>query len=138
MPRLAEIVSAAYGHYVERIGYPPRPMTQDYADVLARFPITLAEKGGRVAGLIVHGEDEEGYVVDNVAVDPPFKGSGVGRALLQHAEATARTAGFDSIYLYTHEQMIENVALYTRIGYAEYARRPIRDFHVVFLRKPLG
>ena len=78
VPTLAKIVSAAYGHYVERIGYPPRPMTQDYAEVLARFPITVAERGGRVAGLVVHGEDEEGYVVDNVAVDPRFKGSGVG------------------------------------------------------------
>ena len=34
--------------------------------------------------------------------------------------------------------MTENIALYTRIGYAEYARRPFHDCHVAFLRKPLG
>jgi hypothetical protein len=39
VPRLAEVVNAAYGHYVERMGFPPRPMTQDYAEVLERFRI---------------------------------------------------------------------------------------------------
>jgi hypothetical protein len=33
-PRLTQLVQAAYGHYVERLGSPPRPMTDDYADVV--------------------------------------------------------------------------------------------------------
>ena len=53
--------------------------------------------------MAVVGPDEEGFVLDNVAVDPAHEGTGVGRALLMHAEAAAREAGFDSIYLYTHE-----------------------------------
>ena len=43
-------------------------------------------------------------------------------------EAEARRAGFDSIYLYTHEKMTENLALYSRIGYVEYDRRSQGDF----------
>jgi hypothetical protein len=31
--RLGELVRAAYRHYVERLGGPPRPMTDDYAEV---------------------------------------------------------------------------------------------------------
>jgi ribosomal protein S18 acetylase RimI-like enzyme len=77
-------------------------------------------------------------VLFNVAVDPGRKGRGVGRALLEFAESEALRAGFDSIYLFTHEKMTENLDLYTRIGYAEYDRRPVEDFHVVFMRKPLG
>ena len=34
VPRLTELVHAAYGHYVERIGGPPRPLTDDYAEVV--------------------------------------------------------------------------------------------------------
>ena len=30
VPTLIELVDVAYGHYVERLGGPPRPMTQDY------------------------------------------------------------------------------------------------------------
>jgi ribosomal protein S18 acetylase RimI-like enzyme len=137
-PRLAELVQAAYGHYVERIGGPPRPMTDDYAYVVRRHDVTVAERDGEIAGLIVLAIGDEGFVVDNVAVDPAHQGTGVGRALLEHAEAAARRAGFDSIHLYTHERMTENLALYERIGYAEYDRRPIGDACLVYLRKRLG
>ena len=134
---VAALVDDAYEHWVERLGIVPRPMTDNYAEVLERFRVSVAERDGQVAGLVVYGEDEEGFVVDNVAVEPSHRGSGVGRALLRHAEAAAKDAGFDSVYLYTHELMTENIALYTRIGYVEYARRPVRDFHLVFMRKPL-
>jgi ribosomal protein S18 acetylase RimI-like enzyme len=137
VPRLTELVQAAYGHYVERIGGPPRPMTDDYSRVVRESPVTVAELDGETVGLIVLGVTGEGFVVDNVAVDPSHQGSGVGRALLEHAEAAARRAGFDSIYLYTHEKLTENLALYARIGYVEYDRRPHGGDHIVYLRKSL-
>jgi hypothetical protein len=46
-------------------------------------------------------------------------------------------AGFDSIHLYTHEKMTENLALYARIGYIEYERRAENGFSRVFMRKRL-
>jgi ribosomal protein S18 acetylase RimI-like enzyme len=137
-PRLTELVQAAYGPYVERIGSPPRPMTDDYADVIRRHSVTVAERDGQIVGLVVMGADEEGFFVDNVAVDPSQQGRGVGRALLEHAETSARSDGFDSIYLYTHELMTENLALYERVGYAEYERRMYGDACLVYLRKRLG
>jgi ribosomal protein S18 acetylase RimI-like enzyme len=135
--RLAELVEAAYGHYVERMGVPPRPMTDDYAQVIRDFDVTVAESGGEVVGLVALGVTEEGFVVDNVAVDPAHQGTGVGRALLEHAEAEALRAGFDSIYLYTHETMAENLELYRRIGYVEYERRVVHVGSAVWLRKRL-
>jgi ribosomal protein S18 acetylase RimI-like enzyme len=137
VPRLTELAHAAYEHYVERIGGPPRPMTDDYADVVRRHPVTVAERDGEVVGLIVLRVTDEGFLVDNVAVDPAQQGSGVGRALLEHAEDAARDAGFDSIYLYTHERMSENLELYSRIGYTEFDRRVHGEACLVYLRKSL-
>ena len=137
VPRLTELVEAAYGHYVPRLGEPPRPMTEDYAEVVRTHQVVAAELGGEVAGLVVLGVDDEGFFVDNVAVDPAHQGSGVGRALLEHAERAARDAGFDSIYLYPHERMGENRALYSRIGYVEYDRRMQGGARIVYLRKQL-
>ena len=137
-PRLTELVQLAYGHYVERLGSSPRPMTDDYAEVVRRNAVTVAERGGAVVGLIVVGIDDEGFFVDNVAVDPSHQGSGVGRALLDHAETAARRRGFDSIYLYTHELMTENRAMYARAGYSEYDRRRHGDACLVYLRKRLA
>jgi ribosomal protein S18 acetylase RimI-like enzyme len=138
VPRLTELAQAAYGHYVERLGGSPRPMTDDYAEVVRSHRVTVAERRGEIVGLIVLGISDEGFVVDNVAVDPAHQGSGVGRALLEHAEVAARGAGFDSIHLYTHERMTENLALYSRIGFVEYDLRLHGEARLVYLRKMLG
>jgi NAD(P)-dependent dehydrogenase (short-subunit alcohol dehydrogenase family)/predicted GNAT family acetyltransferase len=138
VPRLTEVVRSAYGHYVERLGGPPRPLTDDYAEVVRRESVTVAERDGLPVGLVVLGVDDEGFFIDNVAVDPAQQGTGVGRALLEHAEVEARREGFDSIYLYTHELMSENLALYSRVGYVEYDRRRHGDASLVYLRKRLA
>jgi N-acetylglutamate synthase-like GNAT family acetyltransferase len=139
VPAISALVQAAYGHYVERLGGPPRPLMDDYADVVNRLDVTVAERGGELAGLLVlDRDDEEGFLIDNVAVHPAHQGTGVGRALLQRAEAEARGAGFDSLYLYTHELMTENLALYARIGYEEYKRVAHGDANIVYMRKRLA
>jgi N-acetylglutamate synthase-like GNAT family acetyltransferase len=134
---VSALVDRAYGHYVERIGMRPGPMTEDYAEVVRNKRVTVAERDGAIVGLLVLDIDAEGFVVDNVAVDPAVRGTGLGRTLLELAEAEARRAGFDSIYLYTHDEMTENIDLYGRIGYIEYDRRSFGDFALVFMRKPL-
>ena len=113
-------------------------MTEDYGALVRDGLVTVVEHSGEIAGLLVLDVGEEGFTVENVAVDPAQQGTGVGRALLEHAEAEARRRGFDAIALYTHETMTENLALYTRIGYVEYDRRAIDVGHVVYLRKPLS
>ena len=136
--QVSALVNAAYGHYVERLGMLPRPMTDDYAEVIAKGRVTVAESHGTIMGVIVLTVSDEGFLIDNVAVDPSYRGKGLGKALLKFAEAEARRAGFDSIYLYTHEKMTENLALYSRIGYVEYDRRSQGEFSLVYMRKHLG
>ena len=135
--RIAELVDAAYGHYVERIGTKPGPMTDDYGAVVRKAQVTVAERDGRVEGVIVLRVTDEGFLIDNVAVHPARQGRGLGRALLAFAEVEATRAGFDSIYLYTHEKMTENRALYARLGYVEFDRRSQGEFALVFMRKSL-
>jgi ribosomal protein S18 acetylase RimI-like enzyme len=137
VPSVAALVKAAYGHYVERIGMLPRPMTDDYPAVIRDRQVTVAEHGA-IVGVVVLTITDEGFLVDNVAVHPARRGTGLGGALLRFAEAEARRAGFDAIHLYTHEQMTENLALYSRIGYVEYDRRSQGAFSLVYMRKQLG
>ncbi len=134
---VAALVDVAYRHYVPRIGMTPGPMTADYEEVVRSHVVIVAERDGGVAGVIVLRVTDEGFLIDNVAVHPAHQGGGLGRALLSLAEDRAQDAGFGSIHLYTHEMMTENLALYSRIGYAEY-RREVRDgFSLVYMRKHL-
>jgi ribosomal protein S18 acetylase RimI-like enzyme len=93
---------------------------------------------GAIVGIVVLTVTDEGFLVDNVAVHPGHRGTGLGRTLLGFAEAEARRAGFDALYRYTHEQMTEDLALYSRIGYVEDDRRSQGACSRVYLRKHLG
>jgi ribosomal protein S18 acetylase RimI-like enzyme len=137
VPRLTRLAEVAYGGYVERLGGPPRPMVDDYPAVIREHRVTVAERGGEIVGMVVLALGDEGFLIDNVAVDPAHQGSGVGRALLEHAEQAAGEASYGSIYLFTHEKMTENLALYSRIGYVEYDRRLHGNDRLVYLRKAL-
>ncbi len=131
-------VCEAYVHYIERIGRQPGPMLEDYARVVKDAMVHVAVETSRVVGSIVLMDTEKGFLVDNVAVRPTFKGKGIGRLLLQFAQAKARRRGHGSIDLATHELMVENRALYARIGYVEYDRRVVNGFPRVFFRKARG
>ena len=123
---------------MERIGGKPRPMTDDYDEVVRTKDVVVAESEGEVLGLVVLDVTEERFEIDNVAVAPAHRGTGVGRALLEHAEGEARRRGFDTVHLLTHEKMSENLALYGRIGYVEYDRYPPGEGYLVLMRKRLG
>jgi predicted N-acetyltransferase YhbS len=152
---IAAIVERAYGVYVERIGMRPGPMDDDYGEQVRRGLVHVAEDGATVVGLIVLIEGEgrhsgrtssryaassttsmvgRALVIENVAVDPARQGEGIGRLLLEFAEEAARRAGIDTVALYTHEKMSENLALYAGLGYEEDERRRVEAFSRVFSR----
>jgi N-acetylglutamate synthase-like GNAT family acetyltransferase len=134
---VSSCVMEAYAPWVQRIGRKPWPMLQDYAAVLREEAVTVAEVNGQVAGLLVLSNTSEGLLIENVAVAPAWQGLGIGRALLQYAESEARRLHQRTVYLYTNELMVENIALYARCGYIEYERRQEHGFRRVFMRKAL-
>jgi GNAT superfamily N-acetyltransferase len=112
-------------------------MQQDYAEVISRAQVLIAEVDSELAGVLVLSEEKEGLLLESIAVHPSQQGTGIGRLLLARAELEARAKGHTSIYLYTNEKMVENIALYLRAGYTEYARRSDNGFDRVFMRKVL-
>lgn len=134
------LVDAAYGHYVDRIGTRPGPMRDDYDAAIRDRQVLLApgDDATPLAGVLVLDVTDNGFLLDNVAVHPAYQGRGLGKALLDRAEAEARAAGFDSIYLYTHELMTENIALYLRLGFVETHRGEQAGYARVFMRKRIG
>jgi len=110
-------------------------MLQSYDKVIAERAVYVVNNGRDIIGVLVLGKDDEGLLLENVAVDPGHRGKGVGKALLQFAEAEARRRGYSEIHLYTNVIMTENQSLYSKIGYAEYARREEDGFSRVYMRK---
>ncbi|HND47598.1 MAG TPA: GNAT family N-acetyltransferase [Anaerolineales bacterium] len=136
-PAVTACVNHAFGHYVERIGMKPAPMEMDYEHEIREHQVFVVEDAGQVVGSLVLGITQEGFLLDVIAVEPNYWSKGVGRIMLEHAEAEAKQQGFDSIYLFTHEKMVENQALYKKVGYVEYDRRLEMGRNRVYMRKQL-
>jgi len=130
---IERIVHAAYSKYIARIGKPPGPMLDDYAALIRGHNVWVA--GRPVTGTIVLIAEPDHLLLDNIAVDPAAQGTGVGRALLDFADAEARRRGYDELRLYTHQTMTENIALYARIGWTETGRGEQNGFERVFFKK---
>ena len=131
-------VEAAYRHYIPRMGKPPGPMLDDYAEVTRAHTAFVAEDEGEIVGVLVLIRSEAGMLLDNVAVHPGHQGKGLGRRLLELAESETRRLGYTHLDLYTHECMRENLELYAAIGYVETARRTEHGYNRVYMRKALS
>lgn len=135
VPRIEAIVRDAYAHYLPRMDRPPGPMLDDYAAHVAAARVTVAEVDGEIAAILVLVPSSDHLLLDNVAVATAFQGRGLGRALIAHAEATARTCGLTEIRLYTNVVMTENIAFYAQLGFVETHRAEQAGYQRVFMRK---
>jgi len=127
---------AAYQHYIDRIGKPPGPMLDDYADVIQRHIVFVAETE-KIIGVLVLIPNATGILLDNVAVHPDQQGKGLGKQLIDLAESEAATRGFKKLDLYTHERMHENIELYKKLGYTETERKEVQGYNRVYMEKYL-
>jgi len=112
-------------------------MLQDYSNVIRTSQVHVAEREGRILGVLELLVTDEGFLLDSVAVDPSAQGTGIGRQLLEFAENEARHHGFQSIYLMTNEKMTENQELYARVGYVLFDRQTVHGYSRVLMRKHL-
>jgi ribosomal protein S18 acetylase RimI-like enzyme len=120
---LGALMAAAYAPYVARLGS-TLPVGGDYADEIARYPVWIAEQDGRMVGALVLQPQRDHMQLANVAVLPDQQGRGIGRALLQKAEAEARAGGYQDMRLFTHAGMPDNIALYERHGWIRLCSEP--------------
>lgn len=132
---IESIVHCAYAPYTERIGRRPAPMSDDYAKLVAMGAVWVLIAQGDVAGLIVLEDEIDHILVNNVAVAPKYHGQGFGKMLLAYAESHARQQNMRELRLYTNEKMLENLAIYTKLGWKEYDRNEQDGFRRVFMKK---
>lgn len=136
-PFVTLIVEQAYGHYIERIGRKPAPMTDNYLDYIKAGQVWVLAQEQQLAGVIVLRSEPDHLLVSNVAVATAFQGQGMGRRLLDFADEHARQQGLTELRLYTNELMHENLLIYPKLGWQEYKRAEHDGFRRVYMRKYL-
>ena len=109
----------------------------DYAQAAGQRQARAAVKDGQMAGFAILTAQPGCLLLDNVAVLPAAQGRGIGAWLLALAKEQARGIGLGETWFCTNEGMTENLAYYTRHGYAGAYRAEQDGFRRVFLRKPI-
>ncbi len=134
-----QLVVAAYNKWILVIHRPPRPMTADYAALIAQHYVNVLLIKGALAGVLVIWPMEDALYIDNIAVHPDFQRQGIGERLLDFAEQQAHQAGLTMMRLLTHEKMIVNQQYYLKHGYEVTRYEPIGDGgQVVWMHKPIS
>lgn len=79
--------------------------------------VLVAERDGRVVGMVTVGERQGAADIGLIAVAPSARGEGVGRALVGGALAWGRQVGLTEASVVTQGHNREACALYERCGY---------------------
>ena len=101
-----------------------RPWNDPVADIaLARkgpnSTILLGRENDRIVASAMVGHDGHRGWVYYVAVDPDWRGQGLGRAIMNAAEAWLRAAGIAKLQLLVRRENAKASAFYETIGYDE-------------------
>lgn len=135
---IRDLTRRAYARWLPVIGREPRPMTVDYAAALKAHRFDLHYEGETLVGLIETADEGDALLIVNIAVAPEVQGRGIGRGLVAHAEALARSLGRGRVRLYTNKLFAENIRLYEYLGYRTYDETTDRTLGTtVYMVKPL-
>ncbi|PYH92529.1 acyl-CoA N-acyltransferase [Aspergillus ellipticus CBS 707.79] len=135
---IEQILRDAFSRYIVRMGRKPQPMLDDYSDPIKDNKVYVVERDGTVQGTVMLATDHEAMHLEILAVAPSAQGSGLGRMLVEFVDDSARKAGYHTVKLHTNVTMVENIAMYSRVGYVETHRIEENGFNRVYMAKNLG
>lgn len=129
---VAACIGAAYAAHRARIPDLPDVST-GCAEAIADDQVRVAEREGRIVGVLMIAPEDGFLKLVNVAVHPDATGIGLGGALMARVEAEAAALGLRELRLATHADLPENVSLYEHLGW----RVTAREGNKVHMRKAL-
>jgi GNAT superfamily N-acetyltransferase len=133
---------AAFAPNREVLGVAPLPLLADYRFVLAEKDVWLAiedQSGGQhVVGVLVLERRAADLMLESIATEPAAQGCGLGRSMLEFAEAQASSLGYKVIRLYTGSVLTHLIDWYGRHGFAIERVEVLSDRTITHMMKQLA
>ncbi|HXF61835.1 MAG TPA: GNAT family N-acetyltransferase [Caldilineaceae bacterium] len=120
LPRLVQIIHAAYAEYAGRLDPPSGAHQEDVTSLAAKLRRgggALAWIDGVAAGSVLYEGRGDSLYLGRLAVIPAYRGYGIGRRLVAHVEEQARVGGYRAVTLGVRIALPQNLLFYRRLGY---------------------
>ena len=120
LPRVREILSAAFAQHDGRIDPPSGAHNETVASLAAKLEtehLLVAESERGIEGCIWCRRDGDDVYIGRLAVDPALQGQGIARELLEASIAWATDRGAKTMSLGVRVELTENVAFFKRHGF---------------------
>lgn len=137
LERVVALQQAAYARNRVLLGVEPIPLLAYYDQIFAEHEVWLAEDGQRLTGVLILQARPDDLLIWSIATDPERQTKGLGRAMLEAADARARSLGRDRVRLYTGSLLGHLVAWYGRHGYVIERTEQLRDRAITHMMKQL-
>ena len=101
----------------------------------------VAAEGDAIVGCVFVRERGDDCYIGKLAVEPAMQGCGIGKRLLQAAEAFAASRGKQAVELQTRVELTGNQTAFARLGFVETKRTAHKGFDrptSITLRKTLA
>lgn len=135
------LLHAAYARNLEDgMNFAAATIGNEHGEIIIRHDLVCGGfAGAELVATFTLRQDEEGWHLNFLAVDPRFGRSGYGDRALAEAELQARRLGATTLLLDTAEVHPWLCGYYERRGYFPYDRRqwPGKTYRSVLFRKPL-
>ena len=119
----ADLVALAQAHALDVTVFPHRSLPPILGcDSPPAVWVARAERGGPVVGFIATRANRTALEISGLAVEPPHRRAGLGRALVRAAVRSARSRGFSTVELHVSTGNTDALALYASERFRE-ARR---------------
>lgn len=112
----------------DHFGHIDESMNPDLDDIDANYlqpghRFVLAERDGTLvgAGALIEETPDTGRLV-RMSVDRGHRGQGIGRTLVNHLVAEARTRGYRRLLIETNDDWSDAIGLYRACGFTEFDR----------------
>jgi ribosomal protein S18 acetylase RimI-like enzyme len=111
----ADLVALAQAHALDVTMFPHASLPPIFGgDSPPNVWIARADHGGPVVGFVATRAERGSLAISGLAVEPSYRRSGIGRALVRAAVRSARARGLDRIELHVSTGNEAAIALYTR------------------------
>lgn len=137
LPAIVALQQAAYARNRRLLGVEPLPLQVDYAEILTKKEIWLAEERGQLRGVLILEPRVDDMLIWSIATAPDAQKQGLGEIMLDAAEVHARQTGRKVMRLYTGAVLEGLIRWYHRHGYEVERHEELPDRHITHMIKYL-